>query len=159
MASCLLLASWVDAQDEPLPASVRDPFATVKDARLHSALSTLAGIQRQISRLGGGPQQVEFYNSPENLNAISVVLAASESSNLSEFSEFVRYFIIEAVEAAVISGAKEHVPALKKLAHSADNDIRDAVASPRCLSLSPSPSFDVIRESILRACPLKLHNH
>ncbi len=133
---------------EPGPAY--DRFATIKDTRLHAALSTVADIRGEISGLEGA-QQVEIFNRPESLRAIRVVLAAVESSNLSDFPEVARYYIITAVEAAVISGAKEHVPALKKLAHDADKDIRDAVASSRCLLLSPSPSLEVLRESIRSA--------
>lgn len=147
LASCLSLAPWMGAQ-EPGPAY--DPFAAIKDTRLHAALSTVVDIRGEISGLEGA-QQVEIFNRPESLRAIGVVLAAVESSNLSDFPEFARYYIITAVEAAVISGAKEHVPALKKLAHDADKDIRDAVASSRCLSLSPSPSLEVLRESIRSA--------
>jgi hypothetical protein len=132
------------------PGPVYDRFAAIKDTRLHAALSTVVNIRGEISGLEGA-QQVEIFNRPESLRAIGVVLAAVESSNLSDFPEVARYYLITAVEAAVISGSKEHVPALKKLAHDADKDIRDAVASSRCLQLSPSPSLEVLRESIRSA--------
>ncbi len=164
LASCLVLACRVRAQDEPLPASVNDPFATVKDAGLHAALSTLAGIRPDVPARSTDhkPRQVsEIYSQPENIKAIGVVLAAAESAKLNEMELPVRQYVIGAVKAAVISGATAHIPALKRLAHSTDKSLRDAVASPDALALSPSPSIEVLKECLLSAeerLPVSLAN-
>ncbi len=164
LASCALLACRIGAQDEPLPASVSDPFATVKDAGLHAALSTLASIRPDAPTKSDDQKArhiSEIYSQSENLNAIRVVLAAAESANLNEMTLPVRQYVVGAVKAAVISGATAHVPALKKLAHSTDKSLRDAVASPDALALSPAPSIEVLKECLLSAearLPVSLAN-
>jgi hypothetical protein len=103
----------------------------------------------------------EIYSQPANLKAISIVLAAAESTNLNDLTLPVRQYMIGAVKAVVISGATAHVPALKKLAHSTDKSLRDAVASPDALALSPAPSIEVLKECLLSAegrLPVSLAN-
>ena len=151
---CILVIATVVAQPKPMPESYRDPYFNVKDARLHAAFVTLShvrfdnGLDAPIWR-ARAPSEV--YNLPENREAIGVVLAAIESANLAETPLPIRISMVEAVKAAVTSGASVHIPALKKLAHSNERDVREAVASLNALELSPSPSLEVLKECVLSA--------
>jgi hypothetical protein len=140
------------AQDSPLQPWELDPFYSLKDTRLHDALTTLFNlrpVQTAHSIAEEKRMKVALFNLPPNRDAIVVVLAAAAASPFSEFPEIVQYTMIRAVEAAVVSASAVHVPRLKQLAHNADKRLRDAVASGNALNDSPAPSIEVLKESLL----------
>ena len=156
LACGLFVANGVSAQNHPLPLSARDPFHTIEDPKLHAALTVLFNMQPDphIDEFIGAEEArriAGIYSQPENLNAIAVVLAAAEKANPDEMEPIVHNYVIGAINAAIISGAEVHIPVLKKLAHSKDKGVRDAVASPDSRGNSPVRSIELLKECLLSA--------
>jgi hypothetical protein len=122
-----------------------DPYYYVKDQKLHDAITRFANLRFEMKRKSAS----EIYNEPENRDAIAIVLAAAESMNLDELPLGMRNLLERCIHAAIISGSNDHLPALKKLAHSKFMVIREAVGDSPTWDERQSPSLEVLLECVL----------
>ena len=140
------------AQDQPLPplkgTPLYDAFTTIKKA----VVGPITGISKDSPEYKPDLRtKSEIYSVPELTGPIAVVLDAVDKLGLDHLSKNYRFEAIYAIVGAVASGRSEFVPTLKRLARSSDVEVRKAVTDQEANRMSPAPSLEVMKESLLGA--------
>ena len=158
-AACFCMLFWTSAAADTSPFEhwERDSFDDAKGTPLYDALLAIQNIAAapitgiEISSPEYKPDKrtiTEIYSTPELADPILVVLDAVEKTGLDQLPKSVRYHADDVIIGAVASGKGEFVPALKRLARSPEVKVRKAVANQAAIRISPSPSLDVMKESL-----------